>query len=157
MNRMYVERPNKAWWVTTILAVALMAMALAAFKAFESQTLPDSARTGLAALAFLVTYLVLAFYLMEYRVTTLEVQIRYPPFAYRIPKNAIQNVSFNKTPFWMGVGVRIGGNRIAFSTRYGRVVDIEKDSGFFRHVWLTPNDPDDFAEKVKAKLATKSR
>ncbi|MBI4361223.1 hypothetical protein HY572_05630 [Candidatus Micrarchaeota archaeon] len=104
---------------------------------------------GLGALSVLVAYLVLAFYFMQYRVTNSEVVVSYPPLSYRIPKAAITRVSFNQTPFWMGIGVRIWGHRIAFSTRYGRVVDIEKNSGFFRHVWLTPNHPDDFAEKVK--------
>lgn len=149
---MYTERPRKAWWVTVLLLVALAAMALSVHKTFESQAVPDAMRAGLGALMVLVAYLVLAFYLMQYRVTGSAVEIHYPPFVYRIQKTAITRVSSNQTPFWMGAGVRIWGQRIAFSTRYGRVVDIEKNSGFFKHVWLTPNDPDAFAKTVQAGI-----
>lgn len=146
---MYSERPRKDLWLTLILLIALAAAGFATWTAVTTPKTPTSVLPLVFGVFALALYFVVALYLMEYRVTSTHVEIVYPPFTYRFDRRSIRSVHVHSTPWWMGVGIKILGRRIAFTTRFGNVVDLEKTSGFFRNVWLTPDEPDAFAARLK--------
>ncbi|MBI5226486.1 PH domain-containing protein [Candidatus Micrarchaeota archaeon] len=146
---MYVERPRKSLLVNTVITLAIVALGVAFWFTVNSRNAPSGAFLAVGTAVVAVAYVLIAFYTMEYRITTDELQIRYPPFLYRIPKRDIRRIEVAKLPWWRGVGVKMGWHRIAFTTRYGQAMHIERKTGFFHDVWLTPDEPDAFAAKLK--------
>ncbi len=146
---MYSERPRKALWLTLILLIALAAAGVATWTTVTTPKTPAPVLPLVVGVFALALYVVAALYLMEYRVTPAHLEIVYPPFTYRIDRRSISSVQVHSTPWWLGVGIKILGRRIAFTTRLGNVVDIEKQSGFFHNVWLTPDEPEAFVARLK--------
>ncbi|MBI2444770.1 PH domain-containing protein [Candidatus Micrarchaeota archaeon] len=146
---MYVEKPPKSLWLSAGLTIALVAAGFATWTAVTTPNTPTGIVPIVVGVFAAAAYFVAALYFMEYRITATDLQIVYPPFTFRIARRSIRAVRVRSTPWWMGVGVKIFGRRIAFTTRWGQIVEIEKDSGVFRQVWLSPEDPERFADRLK--------
>ncbi len=146
----YTETPKKARWVSALVAFAVLAMLAALYGILSSTTKTTGPALAVVVLAMgMAGYALFTLYRMQYRISQKGLEVRFPPFSYKVAKSDIVSVTVRDAPWFMGVGIRLGINRIAFTTRTGRIVDVEKASGHFRHVWLTPDDPDAFAGKLR--------
>lgn len=145
----YVEKPPKALWLSAVLVVALAAASFATWKAVTTPSTPAAVLPVLLVVLALAAYFVSAVYFMEYRIGPAQLEVVYPPFVFRVERRHIRSVRLMQAPWWMGVGVKVLGRRVAFTTRHGEIVDVEKDSGVFRHVWLSPADPEGFARRLR--------
>ncbi len=74
-----------------------------------------------------------------------------PPFKYRIPFSAITAIkTLEDVPWYAGWGLRLWrGGGLAFISRHSSAVLIEKETGVFRKLILTTQNPDDFMKKLK--------
>jgi hypothetical protein len=104
-------------------------------------------------LSFAFVYL--SFYRMRFRITTEGVWASMPPFSYGVKYSEIERVYIDKTPFWMGWGLRLWWRRIAFVSRHGSAVVIRKKEGVFRTFMLSSRGPDKFVGMISNKVLIK--
>lgn len=80
------------------------------------------------------------------------VEVAYFPFKYRIPTPEITEVRIvEKIPWYVGRGLEpYPHNRSLYLVfRRRNLVEIRKDSGFWRRIILSVNNPEAFVEAVK--------
>ncbi len=114
---------------------------------------PQQAQIGLLSAMLIFVIVVWSFFSIKFRITINSVEAIMPPFKYSAPFSEIKGVKIiEKTPWFIGWGLRLWGRKLAFVSMRKSAVEIEKKSGFFRRLVLTTRNPEEFVKMVKENL-----
>ncbi len=103
--------------------------------------------------AFLILLLAqLMFFSMKFRITDRCVEAIFGFYKHRIPIKEIEKIEISDVPLFMGYGLRLWKNTIAFVSKRGKAVVIRRKSGRFRKIYLTVKEPEKFANILMQRL-----
>ncbi len=112
-------------------------------------------REGFWVLLFVSFLLVLvfwSFFSMRFRITSEGVEASMPPFTYRVRFSEIEDIVLDKPSFWVGWGLRVWGRRLGFISMHKVSVVVVKKSGFFRGLWLSVWDCEEFVGLIREQM-----
>lgn len=152
MDVKFVMDGRRNPWLTLLLAGALAIVALDA-KILYGLPVPRALYAILAAMAALIAWAAWSFHTVRYSIAGGFLRVELPLASYAVPLSSITGVSTErKTAWWHGWGIRIYGRTLYVISDHGPAVKIAKKTGVFRQVVFNPENPAQFAAKLKETL-----
>ena len=146
---------ERAPYSNTIKLVMVAGLFLLAFLYFIFRK-PEQAEFALLLVVLISALVTWSFFHIQFRITSEGVEAAMPPFTYRIPFSAITAVKMlEDIPWYAGWGIRLcWGGGLAFISRRSSAVVIEMETGVFRKLILTTQNPEEFIKKLKKGMNT---
>ncbi|MFH1779721.1 MAG: hypothetical protein ABH803_01075 [Candidatus Micrarchaeota archaeon] len=159
---MIYEEKAPFGWGGKILCFIFPVLVITMLALFYSIGVPLPALVIQTIISLTVILAIWFFWNTSFIITNNSVKTIQGPVKYEVLFKDIESVEVCKVPWWFGLGLRlnvIGGRVIGFITRKNYAVEIKKKTGFFNTVWLTTENPEEFAEKIRkaAKLNKQKR
>ena len=132
--------------------IRLLMTAIIIFFVLLMFLIPANEREGL----YFVAGVMVLMMLMNYAFNNMSVELKsdrlvahFMPFRYTVHYHDIKGIEVIPViPWYVGFGLRIWGRRIAFVSRRGPAVKIDKKTGLFRSLLLTTKDPEAFVQRL---------
>jgi len=146
--------PGKKSRVTLALfAIILAVLALDVYIFASFGGVPAGAYYLFGAVIVIAFWAAYAMWSMRFEASPDGISAYFFPFTYLIPAKEISSVQcWEKVPWWRGLGLRVGWGSLWFVSAHAKTVKIEKRSGFFRTIFLTPEHPEKFVECAQRAL-----